>query len=44
MANIHPKSDSYTTTAKLTIEEEEVIIQYILEFNSRGFLPKKAEV
>jgi Psq-like protein/Tc5 transposase-like DNA-binding protein len=39
-----PKVGSHDTNAKLTIEEAEVIIQYILDLDARGFSPTKAEV
>ena len=44
MAGITPKAGSHHVNAKLTATEAEVIIQYILDLDSRGFSPTKAEV
>ena len=39
-----PKAGSHHINAKLTTIEGEIIIQYILDLDSRGFSPTKAEV
>lgn len=44
MAGILPKAGTHAATSKLTTMEEDVIIQYILDLDSRGFLPSKADV
>lgn len=44
MAGILPIAGTRAAHSNLTLEEEEVIIQYILDLDSRGFSPKKAEV
>ena len=41
---ILPQAGRSNVNANLTKAEEEVIIQYILDLDSRGFSPKKAEV
>lgn len=41
---ILPQAGRSNVNANLTNAEKEVIIQYILDLNSRGFSPKKAEV
>ena len=44
MDGITPKAGSRDVSSKLTIEEEEVIVRYILDLDTRGFSPRKAEV
>ena len=44
MNGITPKADSYHGRSNLTKIEEEVIVQYILDRDSRGFPPRPADV
>ena len=44
MNGITPKADSYHGRSNLTKIEEEVIVQYVLDRDSRGLSPRPADV